>query len=328
MRQPSPRYGPALMWSGQGLLMYGGRSAEALTNSDLWRLDWESRCWEKVYAADTPVPTQHAAALLLPRGFKSPSWDTDTNPLVVVAAPATLGTGTGLGIYTRDVTLQMGSRDVCLDPERPPNWVVTNSSAEWRLQDHGAWREYHAGGLEQPVLSAESETDVELAAAAPIPFGASVEFSLVWQDAYDQRLLMFGGAAFSSDSWRFRRHAWAFYPQDALPYFDNVREFERELLRNITQKEVINFGRDQVVILSGAIVWVMFFFGVFCVCCSCPCFCLYHQSKRRSKEHAKNEEIVWSQQLEMVIQATMRHTNQQSRISQAEQERRRPPLRA
>ena len=33
------------------------------------------------------------------------------------------------------------------------------------------------------------------------------------QDAYDQRLLMFGGAAFSSDSWRFRRHAWAFYPQ-------------------------------------------------------------------------------------------------------------------
>ena len=84
----------------------------------------------------------------------------------------------------------------------------------------------------------------------------------------------------------------------------------------------------QVVILSGAIVWVIFFGGVFCVCCSCPLFCLYVQSRRRHAEKLKNEEIVWSQQLELVIQATQRHQNQQSRISRAEQEHRKPALRA
>ena len=149
---------------------------------------------------------------------------------------------------------------------------------------------------------------------ATVPEGDEVDFTLTWQHEAG-RLVMFGGAAFTSNSWRMRRHVWSFYPQDALAYFYNVRLYERELLRNVTEREIINFGRSQVVIISGAIVWVGFFLTVFCVCCSCPCFCWYVQSKRRAKEKARNEELVWSQQLELVIQATQRQAQAKERAS-------------
>ena len=58
------------------------------------------------------------------------------------------------------------------------------------------------------------------------------------------------------------------------------------------------------------------------------CVCYHIQSQRRAAEKLKNEEIVWAQQLELVIQATQRHACQVSRISQAEQEHRKPALRA
>ena len=78
----------------------GGRSGEALTNNDLWRFDWTFNCWQLVPAISSPPPTAYGTALLLPTGFNSSMWLTDAQPLIVVAAPATIGTGSGLGIFT------------------------------------------------------------------------------------------------------------------------------------------------------------------------------------------------------------------------------------
>jgi len=112
-----------------------------------------------------------------------------------------------------------------------------------------------------------------------------------------------------------RRHAWGFYPEDALPYFYNVRLYERELLRNVTEREILNYSRSQVVIIGGTIVWIFFIGSILCVCCSCPCLCFYCQQRRKAAEKVRMEEVLWSQQLEMVIQATQRQQQAKERLA-------------
>ncbi|KAL1521338.1 hypothetical protein AB1Y20_021005 [Prymnesium parvum] len=307
---PAARQGLALMWTGFGLLIYGGRSEDALASKDMWLFDWGSRCWYQVDMSHAQwTPTQQANAVYLPTGFNSTLLKTDAKPLVVVAARTTAGFADSLTFFARNVEELVRPIDLCAAVQ--PDSAEAKSLASQRPR----WFEYHAGGLEQPVEDQTTSTDtIYLAEGATVAGGDETGYSLVWQTEAG-RLLLVGGAAFSSSTFHYRQHVWAFYPSDSLPYFYNTRLYERQLLRNITEREILNFSRSQVVIISGAFVWVMFIGGLLCVCCSCPCFCYYIQSKRAAREKARNDELLWTQQLELVVQATHRQAQSKQAVS-------------
>lgn len=74
----------------------------------------------------------------------------------------------------------MGAADLCA-AEVPLPWVEANSSSEWGLQAHGAWVQYHAGGL-QPTVE-EEDGRISLVGGSPLPLGAGVDFSIQWQES-------------------------------------------------------------------------------------------------------------------------------------------------
>ncbi|KAL3908895.1 MAG: hypothetical protein SGPRY_009621, partial [Prymnesium sp.] len=241
--------------------------------------------------SDCPLVSAQATAAWLPNGFNSSGMRTDGSPVLVVAAQATLGTSDRVGIYARPASDLSAPVDLCAarDPQSP--------EAQWLEERSSGWIEYHSGGLERPaeVVSGTVST-IYLETAASVPRSDVSDASLVW-DPEGGRLLLFGGARFVGSGWTPRQVLWAFYAEDAVGYFLNVRAHERQLLRNITEREMLVAQGGQVVIISGAIVWIFFIGGLVCVFCSCPCFCFIVQSKRRAREKARNEEIMWSQSL-------------------------------
>jgi len=185
---PPGRQSSALMWTGHGLVVFGGRTDAELATNELWHYDWNSRCWRDVNmeTASWP-PTQQGSALLLPSGFNSTRVATDGIPIIAVAAPATTGTAAALGVFTRPAADFMEPVDLC-------EAMVVGSSAEAWLQAHapqggGEWFEFHAGGLQFPIETDVATTEVSLEPGAHVPAGDESDFCLEWQ-ADQGRLLL------------------------------------------------------------------------------------------------------------------------------------------
>ena len=130
------------MWTGHGLLLFGGRSPSRLATAELWHFDWDSRCWRHIETGVTPfVPTSQAAAILLPNGFNSTEFATDGRALLAVAAQSTIGTGLSVGIYTRAVHRLVLPADNCAasDPASLLGQYFTEHEVRRRafgLRDH------------------------------------------------------------------------------------------------------------------------------------------------------------------------------------------------
>ena len=215
-----------------------------------WFFHWETKCWRLLIGFNPPVQTTDSSAFLLPHGFftntthyVNPGWPlpvidtTDRTPLLVVAAPQS-DTGGLLAIWTLPAwDVYDTSAATC--PATPPGAATETPFVLANLTRGRTWSRLDSGGL--PVVVETTPSSVagsgtfELMPGRGVPTGDYAQHTVVWNG---QEVLLFGGARFTSDRWQYRNHLWRFEPINAMLYQPRVINYERTVLRNITEREV------------------------------------------------------------------------------------------
>jgi len=306
---PVGRRGHVLRWSRGSLVLYGGRSA-SLSGSlavldDLWVLNWTTHHWERLTpqppwpdAGLHPASAMAAHALLLLAAASNASsklslWVNAIN-LPIVASSASGASSQNGTSHVEESTSGCRVHHVGAQRDKPLNPVA------------GKWLELCNGGVQawaEPPSGQGDGTDYQMLPVAALPSAVVEQRAAVWVNE-SQTLLLIGGASFSQGnaSWRFVDGVWSFQPHKAHSYFNHVRAYERELLRNMT--EVIAMQKlPRKLHISEEVAWTISILVLLCCCCCCPLTCLYCQLQHRAKERQREEDLAWTRHIgqEMVM---------------------------